>query len=643
MPMSADSLDPPICDVFGWLMSSHAFQLNKHFYPTEPDFFIYDANGTQLFTPPECFDGPLGGQCMGIKGKPRDMWSLGCVLFVLAFGHCPFWAESNIELQLMIIQAELQLPEGGPGSHEFRQLVTSLLSRDPTARPSARALRQSPWLTLLLEPCRLRPSGLSQETYLALADVTLSDAAATSGTRLPAADRLLMVCPREDVSGRNSECPYAAEATAERSLASGLQTAAGAAALAVLWTLAPVMLACASLAGTRGRRMLDRPRIVRCAGAEEPAAEGSSGAEASKQQVVTPWEVEAGEDGVDYDKLIETFGCQPISAAQIERIERLTGKRAHRFLRRGLFFSHRDLDDLLDAYEKGEPFYIYTGRGPSSESLHLGHLVPFLFTKWLQEAFDVPLVIELTDDEKFLFKKDLGIDEARRLAWENAKDIIACGFDPAKTFIFRDTDYIGQLYPVALQIQKRVTLRTAQNTFGFTLSDNIGKCAFAAIQASPSFAISFPDFLKAGMRCFIPQAIDQDPYFRLCRRVADDLKWPKPALIHSKFLPALQGHQTKMSASVQSTALYMTDTPKKLRKKINKNAFSGGGKTLEEQQKYGANLDVDVSYQYLKIWLEDDEELAHIGTEYAAGRMLTGEVKRPGAFSALAVAQRRLV
>eukprot|EP00439_Symbiodinium_sp_Y106_P051770 s1003_g6.t3 len=237
-------------------------------------------------------------------------------------------------------------------------------------------------------------------------------------------------------------------------------------------------------------------------------------------------------------------------------------------------------------------------------------------------------------------------------------------------------DYIGQLYPVALQIQKRVTLRTAQNTFGFTLSDNIGKCAFAAIQASPSFAISFPDFLKPGMRCFIPQAIDQDPYFRLCRRVADDLKWPKPALIHSKFLPALQGHQTKMSASVESTALYMTDTPKKLRKKINKHAFSGGGKTLEvgvgqplggrasstgnrakdlgvqetqdpqwalcwavqmtsvetlpceEQQKYGANLDVDVSYQYLKIWLEDDEELEKIGTEYAAGRMLTGEVKK---------------
>lgn len=52
-------------------------------------------------------------------------------------------------------------------------------------------------------------------------------------------------------------------------------------------------------------------------------------------------------------------------------------------------------------------------------------------------------MIELTDDEKFLFK-DLELEEARRLGFENAKDIIAAGFDPEKTFIFRDTDYIKE-------------------------------------------------------------------------------------------------------------------------------------------------------------------------------------------------------
>lgn len=346
------------------------------------------------------------------------------------------------------------------------------------------------------------------------------------------------------------------------------------------------------------------------------------------EQVVTPWEVEAGEGGVDYDKLIEQFGCEPITPAQIARMEALTGRPAHRFLRRGLFFSHRDLEATLDAYEKGEPFYLYTGRGPSSEALHLGHLVPFHFTKWLQDAFDVPLVIELTDDEKFLFKPGLSLEEARRLSIENSRDIIACGFDPAKTFLFRDTDYIRELYPVALEIQKRVTLSQAMNCFGFQKSDNIGKVGFCAIQASPAFSQSFPSFLRPGMRCLVPQAIDQDPYFRLTRGVAERMKWPKPALIHSKFLPALQGHQTKMSASDAATSLYMTDTEKEMRKKINKSAFSGGGATLEEQREHGANLTVDVPYQYLKIWLEDDEELERIGKAYASGEMLTGEIKK---------------
>ena len=43
-------------------------------------------------------------------------------------------------------------------------------------------------------------------------------------------------------------------------------------------------------------------------------------------------------------------------------------------------------------------------QGPSSEALHLGHMIPFLFTKYLQDAFKVPLVIQITDDEKTLFR-----------------------------------------------------------------------------------------------------------------------------------------------------------------------------------------------------------------------------------------------
>ncbi|KAF0296736.1 Tryptophan--tRNA ligase, cytoplasmic [Amphibalanus amphitrite] len=161
------------------------------------------------------------------------------------------------------------------------------------------------------------------------------------------------------------------------------------------------------------------------------------------EDFVDPWNVTSqSQTGIDYNKLISRFGSSKIDETLLARIEKVTGKPVHHFLRRGIFFSHRDLHTILSLYEQKKPFFLYTGRGPSSEALHLGHLVPFIMTKWLQDTFDAPLVIQLTDDEKFLWK-DLTLEEANRLAHENAKDIIACGFNPDKTFIFSDLDYIG--------------------------------------------------------------------------------------------------------------------------------------------------------------------------------------------------------
>ena len=159
--------------------------------------------------------------------------------------------------------------------------------------------------------------------------------------------------------------------------------------------------------------------------------------------IVTPWDVKAASDtGVDYDKLIERFGCSKIEPELVERFAKVTGKPVHHLIRRGIFFAHRDLGEILTLYENGKPFYLYTGRGPSSSSLHVGHLIPFIVTKWVQETFDVPLVIQLTDDEKFLWK-NIPMDEIIKLARENAKDIIAVGLDPKKTFIFNNLTYMG--------------------------------------------------------------------------------------------------------------------------------------------------------------------------------------------------------
>eukprot|EP00271_Cylindrocystis_brebissonii_P016014 TRINITY_DN39141_c0_g1_i1.p1 TRINITY_DN39141_c0_g1~~TRINITY_DN39141_c0_g1_i1.p1 ORF type:complete len:404 (-),score=74.54 TRINITY_DN39141_c0_g1_i1:131-1342(-) len=347
------------------------------------------------------------------------------------------------------------------------------------------------------------------------------------------------------------------------------------------------------------------------------------------EQVVTPWEVSAV-GGIDYDKLIKQFGCNKLSETMVERVERLTGQPAHPFLKRGIFFAHRDFELILDAYEKGEKFYLYTGRGPSSEALHLGHLVPFMFTKYLQEAFKVPLVIQLTDDEKFYWK-NLTVAETKRLARENAKDIIACGFDIKRTFIFTDYGYMGgAFYENITMINKTVTYNQARGTFGFVGEDHLGKSCFPAIQAAPAVPSSFPHLFGTSnkIRCLIPHAIDQDPYFRMTRDSAPRVGFHKPALIESRFFPALQGENTKMSASDSTSSIYVTDTPKEIKTKVNKYAFSGGKATVEEHRRLGADLEVDVPVKYLSFFLESDEELGQIKTEYGAGRMLTGEVKK---------------
>mmetsp|Transcript_96835 Transcript_96835/g.172315 ORF Transcript_96835/g.172315 Transcript_96835/m.172315 type:complete len:372 (+) Transcript_96835:40-1155(+) len=108
-----------------------------------PDFLIYDAEGTVQFTPPECF---MDSQS-GVRGKPRDVWSLGCTFFVMLFGRCPFWATENIFLQLKIMQEDLELPTGresvSPAALDFLQ---TSLQKEPSLRPTCQQLLETAWL-----------------------------------------------------------------------------------------------------------------------------------------------------------------------------------------------------------------------------------------------------------------------------------------------------------------------------------------------------------------------------------------------------------------------------------------------------------------------------------------------------------------
>ncbi len=341
----------------------------------------------------------------------------------------------------------------------------------------------------------------------------------------------------------------------------------------------------------------------------------------SNEMVVTPWEVSGT---IDYKKLVKKFGTTLLSEKEISVLDKYSDGNLHLLLRRGLFFSHRDFDWILKMLEKGVKFALYTGRGPSGHT-HLGHLVPWIFTKWLQDIFDVELYFQMTDDEKFLFSQKLSFQETRDFAYENAKDVLAVGFDPKKTHFIFDSQLTSTMYKIAVEVANRVTFSTAKAVFGFANESNIGMIFYPSIQAMPCF---LPSELKgSNVPILIPAAIDQDPYWRITRDVAPKLGYYKPAAIHCKFFPGL-AEGGKMSASEPDSCIFTTDTPNNAKKKVMR-SYTGGRATVEEQRELGGEPDKCNIYWYEYYLFEpDDNKVNEMRSNCLAGKLLCGHCKK---------------
>jgi len=329
---------------------------------------------------------------------------------------------------------------------------------------------------------------------------------------------------------------------------------------------------------------------------------------------VNPFDVEGS---VNYDRLVEKFGTEEIDKELKQRFFDLAGDK-NLYVDRDFIYSHRGLDEALDEYEDGEGFFLYTGIGPSGP-MHIGHIINYYFTAWIQRKFDVNVYIQVTDDEKY-WDRDITDEEVDENVEDNVREVAAAGFDPDKTFIFRNREYMGNMYDGVVKIAEKINNSQARGVFGFEGSTSIGMNFWPAIQNIPTF---FED-----KRCVIPAGIDQDPYWRIQRDIAEKFGHRKTAAIHSKFIPALTGPEGKMSSSKPETAIMLDDDPEQVEEKVKKHAYSGGGDTLKEHREQGADLSVDTSFQWLRnLLLEDDERMREIAEKYSSGEMLTGEIK----------------
>jgi tryptophanyl-tRNA synthetase len=279
--------------------------------------------------------------------------------------------------------------------------------------------------------------------------------------------------------------------------------------------------------------------------------------------------------------------------------------------------SHRDFDSYYARLKKGEKSAIVSGLNPSS-TLHMGHIPVFDTNLFFQQKHGVEVFIPLSDDESYVALKIKTQEEALRYALQLSRSILAYGFDVKKTHIIIDQIYTS-IYNLAIRLSRGVTMSEVKSVYSYTNDQNPGLHFYPAIQSAH---ILLPN--QFGMKnILVPIGPDEDAHLRICRDLAGRFGYDKPAVLHTKFMPGMEGG--KMSKSKGNSILLLEDA-KEIRKKI-MSAYSGGRVSIEEHRRLGGDPDIDIAYLYLKSYFLKEAEAKLIYDDYKKGRLLSGELK----------------
>ncbi len=312
----------------------------------------------------------------------------------------------------------------------------------------------------------------------------------------------------------------------------------------------------------------------------------------------------------DNEKLVKEFGAN--------LIESLKEKPDFYSFKTGVLYSHRDFNKFFSALKKGEKCTILSGVNASG-SLHLGHKAVFDTNLFFQKKYNIPVFIPISDDESYVSGKVKSQEEALKNAKQLAKELLAYGFNPQKTYFIIDQIYTN-IYNLAIKLSTKVNLSEIKATYGYKNEENIGLHFYPAIQSAH---VIFPQEKFKIKNVLVPIGPDEDAHIRISRDIALKLGYQKAAILHSLFLPGIDGE--KMSKS-KNNAIFLLDSEKEIKRKIQR-AFSGGQKTLEEHRKKGGNPDIDVSFLYLKYLFLSKEESDKLHKDYKSGKLTTGELK----------------
>jgi tryptophanyl-tRNA synthetase len=334
---------------------------------------------------------------------------------------------------------------------------------------------------------------------------------------------------------------------------------------------------------------------------------------------ITPWEVSGD---INYEKLIKQFG--------LSHMEKLPEEFTNNVLfRRNFVYAQRDFAKILKRIKNKEPFTLMTGLMPTGK-FHIGHMILAVQMVFYQKL-GAKCYIAVADIEAY-HQRQQSLADSKKIALEEyLLNYAALGLDFSKCNIYFQSDRStnGQKSNAYYRLQQLLARHATFNEFKAVYGEvTPGKIIASTLQAADMLHPQLPEF-DSENPVLVPVGIDQDPHIRIARDMAKKCKEFKLTPLSSTchvFIPGLKGG--KMSSSDPTSFIGLSEDPKTIRNKVMKYAFSGGKETLEEHRKHGGNPDIDVSFQWLTLFEEDDVKLKEIEDKYRSGEILSGEMKQ---------------
>ncbi len=337
------------------------------------------------------------------------------------------------------------------------------------------------------------------------------------------------------------------------------------------------------------------------------------------QRAVDPW---GSADIKNYETLIQEFGIKPID----EIIAHIPNP--NKYMKRGITFGHTELERILEAIQKNEPFAVMSGIKPSGP-FHVGSKMTAEEIIYFQGLSSKAVASYCIADYEAYADNRQSLEDSFEVAVSHLADVLSLGLDPKRAYIYRQSAE-KRVLDMAFSFSRDVTHNMLEAIYG---EKTFGLYLSALIQVGD---ILLPETEAFGgpKPVVVPVGADQAPHIRLTRDIARKYQQEKgftmPSATYHKLVHSLTG-SGKMSKREPMGLLALTDDPDLARKKILQ-AYTGGRESVRIQKELGGEPTRCVVYEYLMFhFLDDDQALNRVYSECIAGTRICGTCKEEAA------------